>query len=83
MENVKVEYSSFYLEAMKSPSMPVFFFDSLASASHKKIVVVRTWLTTSSERNDVAWAVLQSLNAQAEMRLLGGAVKTWIPTKED
>ena len=61
MENVKVEYSSFYLEAMKEIK------------AAEKALVARKFQK----------AYEHCLNAQTEMRLLGGAVKTWIPTKED
>lgn len=61
MENVKVEYSSFYLEAVKEIK------------AAEKALVARKFQE----------AYEHCLNAQTEMRLLGGAVKTWIPTKED
>lgn len=56
-----MEYSSFYLEAMKEIK------------AAEKALVARKF----QEAYD------HCLNAQTEMRLLGGAVKTWIPTKED
>jgi len=56
-----VEYSSFYLEAMKEIK------------AAEKALVARKF----QEAYD------HCLNAQVEMRLLGGAVKTWKPTKED
>lgn len=60
MENVKVEYSSFYLEAIKE-----------IKAAEKALVARK-----------FQQAYEHCLNAQAEMRLLTGAVKTWLPTKE-
>lgn len=61
MENAKVEYSSFYLEAVKEIK------------AAEKALVARKFQK----------AYEHCLNAQTEMRLLSGAVKTWIPTKED
>ncbi len=61
MENAKVEYSSFYLEAVKEIK------------AAEKALVARKFQE----------AYEHCLNAQTEMRLLSGAVKTWIPTKED
>ena len=61
MENAKVEYSSFYLEAIKEIK------------AAEKALVARKFQE----------AYEHCLNAQTEMRLLSGAVKTWIPTKED
>lgn len=34
-------------------------------------------------KNDFQRAYEHCLNAQAEMRLMGGAIKTWIPTEEN
>ena len=38
---------------------------------------------TETLRRKFQEAYEHCLNAQTEMRLLSGAVKTWIPTKED
>ena len=61
MENAKVEYSSFYLEAVKEIK------------AAEKALVARKFQE----------AYEHCLNAQTDMRLLSGAVKTWIPTKVD
>lgn len=60
MEIVKVEYSDFYLHAVKE-----------IKAAHVALVA-----------NDFQKAYDHCLNAQAEIKLLSGAVKTWIPIDE-
>ena len=60
MEVVKVEYSDFYLHAVKE-----------IKAAHSALVA-----------NDFQKAYDHCLNAQAEIKLMSGAVKTWIPIDE-
>jgi hypothetical protein len=60
MENVKVEYSSFYLEAMKQ-----------IKEAHDLLV-----------KRDFQGAYEACINAQTELRLMGGAIKTWILTED-
>ena len=60
MENAKVEYSDFYLHALKEIRM-----------AHDAL--------TSNKFQD---AYDHCLNAQVEIKLMSGAVKTWIPVKE-
>jgi hypothetical protein len=60
MENAKVDYSEFYLHALKEIKMA---HDALVS-------------------NKFQAAYEHCLNAQTEMKLMTGAVKTWIPVKE-
>lgn len=60
-ENVKVEYSNFYLEAVKE-----------IKAAHEALV-----------KRDFQKAYDHCLNAQTEIRLMGGAVRTWLPKKDD
>jgi hypothetical protein len=60
MGNVKVEYSDFYLHAMKE-----------IIKAHDALV-----------DNKFQEAYDHCLNAQVEIKLMSGAVKTWIPTNE-
>lgn len=60
MENVKVEYSSFYLEATKH-----------IKDAHDLLV-----------KRDFQGAYEACINAQTELRLMGGAIKTWIPVDD-
>jgi hypothetical protein len=60
MENVKVEYSSFYLEAMQE-----------IKKAHDALI---------NNRFQEAYDHCQ--NATVEIRLMGTAVKSWIPVKE-
>lgn len=59
MEN-KVEYSEFYLHAVKEIRAA---HDALVASNFQK-------------------AYDHCLNAQAEIKLMSGAVKTWIPVEE-
>lgn len=56
-----MEYSSFYLEAMKH-----------IKEAHDLLV-----------KRDFQGAYEACMDAQTEMRLMTGAVKTWIPVKEE
>lgn len=56
----KVEYSDFYLHAVKE-----------IKAAHNALVA-----------NEFQKAYDHCMNAQAEIKLMGGAVKTWIPVEE-
>jgi hypothetical protein len=60
MENAKVDYSEFYLHALKEIKMA---HDALVS-------------------NKFQDAYDHCLNAQTEIKLMSGAVKTWIPVDE-
>jgi hypothetical protein len=60
MDELKVEYISMYLEAMKEIRM-----------AHDALI-----------RNNFQSAYDHCINAQAEMRLMTGAVKSWIETTE-
>jgi len=60
MENVKVEYSDFYLHAMQE-----------IRKAHDALVA-----------NKYQDAYDHCLNAQVEIRLMSGAVRTWISIKE-
>ena len=60
MEN-KVEYSEFYLHAVKEIRAA---HDALVASNFQK-------------------AYDHCLNAQAEIKLMSGAVKTWIPVEEE
>ena len=60
MENVKVEYSDFYLHAMQE-----------IRKAHDALV-----------KNNYQDAYDHCLNAQVEIRLMSGAVRTWIPLEE-
>jgi hypothetical protein len=57
---VKIEYSTFYLEAMRE-----------IKAAHEALV---------AKKFEKAYE--HCLNAQVEIKLMGGAVKTWIPVDE-
>lgn len=57
---MKVEYSEFYLEALKEIKL-----------AHDALV-----------RNNFQMAYEHILNAQTEMKLMSGAVKSWIPMEE-
>lgn len=58
---MKVEYSTYYLEALKE-----------IKKAHDALV-----------RGDFETAYEHTMNAQTEMKLMGGAVKTWIPIQEE
>ena len=60
MENVKVEYSDFYLHAMQE-----------IRKAHDALV-----------KNKYQDAYDHCLNAQVEIKLMSGAVRTWIPLEE-
>lgn len=60
MENVKVEYSDFYLHAMHE-----------IRKAHDALVA-----------NKFQDAYDHCMNAQVEIKLMSGAVKTWIPIDE-
>jgi hypothetical protein len=60
MENVKVEYSDFYLHAMKE-----------ITKAHDALV--------AGKFQD---AYDHCINAQVEIKLMSGAVRTWIPINE-
>jgi len=60
MENDTVEYSNFYLEAVKE-----------IKAAHEAL----------TERK-FQEAYEHCINAQVEIKLMGGAIKTWIPTND-
>jgi hypothetical protein len=60
MENVKVEYSDFYLHAMQE-----------IRKAHDALV-----------KNNYQDAYDHCLNAQVEIKLMSGAVRTWIPLEE-
>jgi hypothetical protein len=60
MENVKVEYSDFYLHAMQEIRKA---HDALIAKKYQD-------------------AYDHCLNAQVEIKLMSGAVKTWIPVNE-
>jgi len=60
MENVKVEYSDFYLHAMQE-----------IRKAHDALV-----------KNNYQDAYDHCLNAQVEIKLMSGAVRTWIPINE-
>jgi len=61
METVKVEYSDFYLEAIKE-----------IKAAHEALVA-----------RNFEKAYDHCMNAQVEIKLMSGAVKTWIPVNEE
>ena len=60
MENDKVEYSTFYLHAVKE-----------IKSAHDALVA-----------NDYQKAYDHCLNAQVEIKLMGGAIRTWIPVND-
>jgi hypothetical protein len=61
MENVKVEYSSFYLEALRN-----------LKAAHDALI-----------NREFQRAYEHCLDATTEMRLMSGAVKSWMPKEEN
>lgn len=60
METKKVEYSDFYLQAVKE-----------IKAAHDALV-----------ENKFQEAYDHCMNAQAEIRLMSGAVRTWVPIND-